>query len=580
MNIRWISYLLLGWLFMFQAYGQDYPKVAPKTPAPHEGKFELPAEPPAAKGDEKVIASELKGLLFVKDPNDIRKKGMPGITGVVSVGIDLLKTPEFLELMQEYIGKPVSLKSLNQLTRDVVMFYRKSDHPVVDVVLPEQNVTSGIIQVVVLEGKVGKVQVEGNQWFESSFLKEQIRSKMGDTLSLRELGEDINWINSNPFRQVDMVFTPGQKFGQTDLLLKTKDRFPIRFYTGYEDSGNDLTGDERILLGFNWGNAMKKDHQFNYQYTADDNFNKLSAHSWSYVAPLPWHHRLAFFGSHAESKADIANRLFNLTGTSWQISSRYTVPLPSFTVSLPSLRDYVHEVAAGFDYKQSNNNLEFGGAQVFNTSTDILQGTLGYNGSLRDTWGSTALGVNLFYSPGDITADNKETNFRAARAFAKPDYFYSRISLERVTKLPKDFSWIVKGTYQLADSNLLGSEQFGIGGFNTVRGYDEREANGDEGYLFSTELRTPSLSPASWFGISKITDQLQFLTFFDYGVTENNQLLPGEDPHILLASVGPGLRYALNPYLSMRADYGWQLYDTGNNKRYNSRLHLGVVVSY
>lgn len=154
------------------------------------------------------------------------------------------------------------------------------------------------------------------------------------------------------------------------------------------------------------------------------------------------------------------------------------------------------------------------------------------------------------------------------------------MTLERVTKLPWDFSWMAKGTAQFAHRNLLASEQLGVGGSTTVRGYDEREANGDEGYLASTEIRTPPVSLGVAVGLDKAIDQLQFLAFFDYGVAENRILLPGEDPHVQLASVGPGLRYAISPWLSVRFDYGWQLYDTALNPRYNSRGHLGVIIAY
>ena len=570
-----IQWFLVGLIFALQVYGQDYEKIAPKTPPPsNKGAVELPEKKPVlVEGKEEVLVENLKGLVFISSAKEIHKEGWSGLTGVHATGLKFLDVPDFEKRMEIYLGKPVSLKSLNELTRDIVIYYREKGRPVVDIAVPEQDIASGIVQVVVTEGKVGEVRTEGNKWFDSKFLVNQVQLKSGDVIQSKELTEDINWLNSNPFRQVDLVFTPGKKQGETDLVLKTKDRFPIRVYSGYEDTGNNLTGDERILFGLNWGYAFKQDHQFNYQYTGDGNFNKLAAHSGSYVIALPWRHRLAVFGSYAETKADIANPLLNLTGRSWQLSTRYTA-------SLPTIKDYMQEITGGFDYKNSNNNLEFGGASVFNTTTEVLQWNLGYSSGLKDPWGNTALGMNLFYSPGDLTGDNKDKNFQASRAFSRADYFYSRFNLERVTKLPYDFSWVAKGTYQFSEANLLGSEQLGIGGYNTVRGYDEREGNGDEGYLLSTELRTPPISFGKELGITQLNDQFQFLGFFDYGTAKNKRLLPGEDPNVLLAGAGPGFRYTISPYLSARADYGFQLYDTGNNSRYNSRWHIGLVISY
>jgi hemolysin activation/secretion protein len=191
----------------------------------------------------------------------------------------------------------------------------------------------------------------------------------------------------------------------------------------------------------------------------------------------------------------------------------------------------------------------------------------------------TALTGSGTYSPGGLTDQNEDLAFATTRFKAKAEYVYGRISIERLTKLPQDFSWILRGSFQAADGNLLASEQFGLGGFSTVRGYEEREANGDEGYWFSSEIRTPPLSFGEAFG-STLKDELQFLGFFDYGVTENRDLLPGEKLKNKLGSVGPGIRFSINPFLSLRFDYGWQLYDTGFNTRYNSRGHLGVMLAY
>ena len=179
-----------------------------------------------------------------------------------------------------------------------------------------------------------------------------------------------------------------------------------------------------------------------------------------------------------------------------------------------------------------------------------------------------------------MSSRNTDRLFLASRARSSAEYAYDRLTLERLIRLPWDVTWITRATMQWTDSNLLGSEQMGFGGYSSVRGYDEREANGDEGYLVTTELRSPPISLGQLCGWEKAIDQFQFLGFWDYGVAQNLSLLPNEDPSVLLASAGPGIRYAINPYLSLRFDYGFQLYDTRANSRYNSRAHIGVVISY
>lgn len=566
---------LLSILATLHLAAQDFEKIAPKTPQKEEAPTELQDAPATVEGgDEKVLVASLKGLIFLSNPTAVQKEGTGDFQGVSTRGLHDALSPQVEEIGKKYLGQPVTIKMLNDLSRELVALYRRNDLPVVDVVAPEgQDITQGVVQVLVVEGRVGKVTAEGNKWFESRVLEDQLRAAKGDRILESTLMADLKWLNNNPFRQVSPVVQRGEKPGETDIKLKTTDRFPLRVYAGYEDTGNDLTGDERFIMGMNTVNPLFRDHLLSYQYTCDPHMNKLTAHSGSYVMPLPWRHILTFFGSFAETKGDVANPLINLNGQSWQVSSRYAAPLPV-------IGKFSHEAGFGYDFKSSNNNLEFGGNNVFNTTTEVSQLVMTYNCRFADDWGQTSFGNSVFLSPGRWTPRNRDVNFIASRGFSSAEYTYGRLTLERVTKLPWDFTWIAKGMYQWSDSNLLGSEQLGLGGFSTVRGYGEREVNGDGGYLVNMEIRTPPVSVGQLFGIQEAMDRFQFLGFWDYGCAQNHRLLVNEDPNLLLSSVGPGIRYTIGPYVSVRFDYGFQLYDTAFNTRENSRSHVGVIISY
>ena len=40
-----------------------------------------------------------------------------------------------------------------EMVRQIVIYYRENERPVVDVVVPEQDITSGVIQIVVIEAR-------------------------------------------------------------------------------------------------------------------------------------------------------------------------------------------------------------------------------------------------------------------------------------------------------------------------------------------------------------------------------------------------------------------------------------------
>ncbi|MBP2232622.1 hemolysin activation/secretion protein [Azospirillum agricola] len=579
--------LLLG-LSAGPAGAQDWERVAPKElpPNPPAEAPALPAPGPALPPGDQLVTPALKGLLFVPGGAMV-KRGGTDVGGVASVGLDLLDDPAFRALLEPYLGKPLTFDGLNAISRATVLWFREHDRPLVDVVVPEQDVTSGSVQIAVVEFRVGSVAAEGNQWFSDGLLLSQVRAKPGDRIRASELLDDIDWLNRNPFRHTDLVYQRGQEAGTSDVVLRTADRVPVRVFAGYENTGTAATGRDRLFAGFNWGNAFLADQQISYQLsvspdTLDRGLRGPSGdprsvtHAGSWSIPLPWRHTLTFFGSYTETRPDLGSG-FDQTGRSSQLSARYAVPLPKWTLDAGTLRQGVQ---VGVDWKRSNNNLDFGGTSVFRSSTDIAQAVAAYDASLADGWGATALNASLVYSPGGIGGHNSDDVFRTSRAGADARYGYARVGLDRVTRLPEDLSWIVRAQGQISSANLLSSEQLSLGGSASVRGYAESEVLGDQGILLSTELRSPEVSLARLFGERDLGDSLQGLVFADYGVVSQRHRVAGDDRHTVLASVGPGLRYSLPPYATLKLDWGFQLRDTNSGENRFGRPHIALSLAY
>jgi len=557
---------------------QTYEQVAPKTPP----VAEVPRvpDPPVADAavtpaGDRVLVPVLHGLVFVPNQGALRSEGVAA-EGVQVTGIALLDTAEFRALAMPYLGQPLPLNGLNRLTHDVVLYFRRHGRPVVDVLVPEQNVSTGTVQILVIEGRLGSVRTEGNKWFSDRQISSAIRARRGGIIEGGPLLADIAWINRNPFRQVDLVYTRGTNPGETDVILRTYDLRPLRLYTGYEDSGNALTGFDRVLLGVNWGDVFGRSEQLNYQLTASPDLRKLVAHSGSYIIPIPaWRQTLTVFGSYARSQPELAGGLFSLDGRSWQVGARYHLPLAEGN------KAWTRAFTVGVDFKRSNNNLSFGGTEVFAQETDVIQGNAVFSASHPDRHGMTSGDLTLAFSPGGLTAGNHPRAYQAARAFARPDYLCARLELERRTKLPAGFFWVTRGTVQLASANLLGSEQLGLGGASSLRGYEDREANGDDGLVLVNEIHIPPFRVAGRIARGRTNDRLDPLVFVDYGVVASHQRLPGEPNRLELASAGVGFRYNLRGNFNLRAVYGWQLKPSGvSDLRRNQRGHVGAVLSF
>ena len=545
-------------------YGQSFQDYGPKTMPSGPMKAGSKTSRPSAfvsQSDEQVTAN-LTGIVFLGTMGEVAPTGRPTSSGIKTT-VPGLSFSEVSRIAQPYMGKAVDFGDLDDICKQVTAYFESVNQPVVTALVPEQEIRGGVVQILVVRGKMGQVSVEGNRYFKSDNLKSVVRLKEGDDIDLGTLTDDMNWLNGNPFRQVEPSLSPGQSSGQTDVVLEVKDRFPIRPYVSYDNFGIQSLGYDRYSAGASMIDIWSGwDQQLNYQYLTSGGFNALISNSGSYSVALPWEHSLTFLASYSKSNPDAVGPLVQ-SGYYWQVSGRYNIPLPTLNV-LDGL-DYRHQVYAGYDFKAANSDLFFNGAAldpVYNGLVglyNISQFVLGYGLNLTDPLGSTSFETVLYGSPGGMTTDNSNSSFQNIDGGADAQYIYGKFSLNRVFRLPGDACLMLSGQIQQADSNLMPSESFGIGGYDTVRGYDQRSSNGDNAYLGNIEIRTPPISIWQLAGAGEALDQLVFLGFLDYGqvLQYSSDTITSVNSHLM--SVGPGLRYNIGPYFNVRFDWGFQL---------------------
>ena len=515
------------------------------------------------------------------------------ISGIVIENLPILDTPEFRKKLQTLLGQPVSQQVLQTVGTTINDWYREHDYPFVDIAFPAgEDITNGILQLVVTESRAGKILAHGNSWFSSPLLTDQVRLAPGDRISLSELEADKDWLNQNPFHQVNIVAQKSASPGYTDFTVETvKEEFPLRFRTSFDNNGVPIIGRDEWAYGLDWGNALWLDQQFSYTFTSskplwglgDSAPENLQQHTVSDVVPLPWHDNLAFFGSYAQSTPALGPDL-GLTGINYQMSMRYVWHLPTTGI-------LAQQIQFGFDFKSSNNNLEFGGIQVSNVTTDIYQFLATYSGALKDSLGQTTVENNLVFSPGNFSRRNSNQNFAAQVSLATANYVYDNLAITRVTGLPQDADWVkqlgwfkdvsslTRLTGQIADTNLLPSEQLGLGGTETLPGYNERTANGSQGVFASEELLLPAFSIAKQLFQSDVVDQTQFSGFWAYGNVSERASAETSNP-TNLESAGFGLRFIMDRYVNVRANYGWQLRTLPGAADHGAFGHVAMTLTY
>lgn len=476
-----------------------------------------------------------------------------------------------VEALGAFLEEPVTLARLSEITNTITDLYKENDRPVVDAFLPEQNVTTGVVQIVVVEGKVGEIRVEGAEHTSEEYVLKSVRLKPGDPIRESTMQFDLDWLNAQPLRNANLLFERGEEYGQTDLIVQVQDARPLRAHAGFGNTGLDLTGENEWNFGLTKGFLAGTEQLLSYQYTTDSEFDGLKSHSGFWWAPLPWRHRIEVIGAHVTSEATIPvddETDIGVGGASSLIVVDYVIPIEDRPFEMKRL-----DLRFGFDFKSTNNDLEFGGAQVFDETAEVIQFRMGFEGQRDDKFGPMGIGANVVWSPGDLSSSNDDGSFSSQRGGATSDYFYAELTMERLFSLPQNWNLAVTSNAQWSASRLISSEQLLAGGYRSVRGFDENLARGDAGIVSSVELLPPP-TPIMGYG------ELQPIIFYDSGWLTNKDAGSGE-PNVTLSSIGVELKYRLGARAQMRAGYGWHVSDRGvDDVDGNGKFHFGATIHY
>ena len=154
-----------------------------------------------------------------------------------------------------------------------------------------------------------------------------------------------------------------------------------------------------------------------------------------------------------------------------------------------------------------------------------------------------SLGLGLF----DATVSSNNDS-------SQPDgqFFAWRGRGQWVRRLGSDVLLSVKGDTQLAANPLLSSEQFGLGGIGTVRGYRSNSLLTDSGWLASAEVQVPVVRIPKW------NSTIKLVPFLDMGGGWNLGDQDNPDPNRLM-STGVGVLWDLGDRLRARLDWGFPL---------------------
>ena len=111
---------------------------------------------------------------------------------------------------------------------------------------------------------------------------------------------------------------------------------------------------------------------------------------------------------------------------------------------------------------------------------------------------------------------------------------------------------------------------------DSVRGYRESAASGDQGLRGLIELRSDGLAAKEWSTVGALTAH----GFIEAAVTALRQPLPGQRARARLLGAGFGLRLAGKRFGTLALDLAWPLLTLDRTERGEPRLHGSASIEF
>jgi len=550
-----------------------------RHPAPEPGgqkTSRLPGDPSLTASDDTTpLGVDLAGIVIETSAAD----GGSSQNGVVIKTDDpLINNPALQSTLSGYLGKPLSQALISSIRNDIVRHMRANDRPLVAVIVPPQEVTTGTLTLVVMPFVVGEKIVERiptqHQRTEERYVLDQVRTDTGDEVVASALIEDLNWLNRNPFRDVGVIFEQGRLPGTTDLTLTLRDDKPWSAFAGYSNGGTRATGYDRLYAG--GVRELPGDTLISYQFTASpetlysdggvfnfDGSRAYMSHSAGLFVPFETRHVLSLTGNYVRTRAQLTAPFVQDT-ESWEGRAEYAIPVSAMGPAA--------EMFFGGEAKYQKSVLVFSGTPLGPNEIEIYQGVLGLRGYHASNGHRISYQVKAVASPGGLTSGNSDAAFAAfsGNAGDQSRYAYLNGLVDYRLPLPKDWSAQFSAGGQLASGSLPGLEKYSVGGDGSVRGYQTDELNGDHGVLLQGELHLPVFR----HGPEELP--VDIFAFADYGATYNFK--SGSTQSIFGA--GLGLSVKLTSKLSASAAWGHAVKAGVTTAADSDRFHFSLLATF
>lgn len=536
----------------------------PTQPDPNRDRFLQPVPQPSPEPPQAPPRVEPQPPSPVPPPIPA---GEIQVQKIQVTGSTILSPDEIKALVNPLEGRLATLEQLKQVADKITEIYLNRGYITSRAILPPQTITAGVVQIQVIEGKLSKIEVEGTKRLHKAYISSRIRLGAGMPLSTQKLEDQLRLLRVDPlFNNVEARLRAGDNEGESILIVRVSEANPFQASFSIDNYSPPSVGSERLGVSLRHRNITGNGDELAAAYYRS--IGDSDVFDFSYRIPLN-----AMNGTLQLRAAPNRNSIVQAPFDAFDISGKSNL----FEVSYrqPLVRSPIEEFAlsGGLTYQTGRTFVAgeptpFGIGPDSNGVSTTSTIKLGQDYIRRDPQGAWALrsqftiGTSLFDATSNEGSD--------------PDgQFLSWLGqVQRVQRLNKKHLLIVQGDLQLSANSLLSSQQFVIGGGQSLRGYRQNVRSGDNGFRFSIEDRITLQRDAS------DVPKLLLAPFFDAGTVWNMSSNPNKlTNQTFLAGLGLGVIWEPIPRVNVRVEYALPLVrirDRGDNLQ-DSGIYFNII---
>jgi hemolysin activation/secretion protein len=508
----------------------DFLPALPEPGAPPEAPVELP--PGAPRPEEKKVPSEEE-----KVPYGIRVF----VKEIRLTGNTVFTAEELKAITAPYENRIVTSSELEDLRVALTRHYIGHGYINSGAVIPDQKVVDGVIQMVIVEGRLTDIEVAGNRYLNSSYIKDRLALGAGPPLNVEDLQERIQIMLESPvIDTMKSELRPGDRPGEANLTTQVDEGPRVQFIPVIDNRLSPPLGDVRALPQIYVYSLTGRGDILSGAVGIGEGLTDAYA-NWS--VPLNAHDTTLTLLSDY-SKSEIENGPFkdldikNKTRTfGFRLEHPfYRTPSEKFSMSV------------GLDLRKSESELlgeDFAFTPGVPSDGEVKASILRFAQQWSKRGAKQVVAARSMFSLG-IDAFDATTN---SDNLPSGEFFAWLGQFQWARRLGDDWGQLIFRTnVQLTKDALFTMEQFSVGGALSVRGYRENQLVRDYGFDSSLEYRYPLIKDPTGRSI------LAVAPFVDAGGAKNNELPNGPNPEFIY-SAGAGLRW--DPTAKIHAQVYW-----------------------